>query len=305
MNTVYLFGVIPVSTMGFFGTVAAVFGLLVGSFLNVCIARMPEDRSVSYPPSHCPSCGNGIRPIDNIPVVSWLLLRGRCRSCANPISVLYPIIEVLTALVAWLLFCRLVPGVEALDVPHAVAFGFYFAIAAMLIAESYIDIRHSIIPDQFSIYAVPFAIGGIALLEWLEYPFLLPFLMDPALAAWQISVLGALCGGGLLLSVGLFWKLVRGYEGMGMGDVKLLALIGAVVGPFPGLVFVLMVSALSAIVVGVPLGLAAGRGWRYALPFGPFLALAAMLWMLHGPEFLTVYLAWMQRLYPGAALMMP
>lgn len=290
------------SALTFFGVYALVFGLLVGSFLNVCIARMPEDRSVVHPPSHCPSCGAGIKPYDNIPVVSWLLLRGKCRACQSPISSLYPTIELLTGLVAWLLFRRLIPDASALDWAHGAAFLFYFLLAAMLIAESYIDIKHYIIPDEFSIYAVPFAIGGIALLEWMEYPFLLPYADHLALPHWQLSVLGALIGGGLLLSVGWFWRVVRRIEGMGMGDVKLLALIGAAVGPFPGLVFVLMISAVSAIVVGLPLGIAAGRGWKYALPFGPFLALAAILWMLHGPELMAAYAAVLQRLYPGAGL---
>jgi leader peptidase (prepilin peptidase)/N-methyltransferase len=291
-----------VSVLTFFGAYALIFGLLVGSFLNVCIARMPEDRSVVHPPSHCPSCGAGIKPYDNIPVISWVLLRGRCRSCGNRISVLYPVVELLTGLVAWLLFQRLIPAEASLDLAHGAAFVFYFSIAAMLIAESYIDIRHYIIPDELSIYAVPYAVGGIALLDWLGYPFLLPMGELMPLPAWQLSVLGALAGGGVLFAVGLFWRLVRGYEGMGMGDVKLLALIGAVVGPFPGLVFVMMGSAMLAIIVGVPLGIVAGRGWRYALPFGPFLALAAILWMLHGPELVEVYLGALQRMYPAGGL---
>jgi leader peptidase (prepilin peptidase)/N-methyltransferase len=299
VNTLYLFGLIPVSATGFFGALALIFGLLVGSFLNVCIARMPEDRSVSHPPSHCPSCGSGIRPYDNIPIVSWLLLRGKCRDCQNPISSLYPTIELLTGLIAWLLYRSLIPNVEALDGAHAVAFFFYFSLAAMLIAESFIDIRHYIIPDELSIYAVPYAIGGIALLDWMDYP----FSIGAALPMWQYSVLGALFGGGLLLGVALIWRLLRGYDGMGMGDVKLLALIGAVVGPFPGLVFILLLSATSAVLVGLPLSIMSGRGLRStALPFGPFLALAAILWMLHGPEIVTAYASMMQQIYPGSVV---
>jgi len=299
VSTVYLFGAYPIDVLSFFATVALVFGLLVGSFLNVCIARMPEDRSIVHPPSHCPSCGGGIKPYDNIPVVSWLLLRGRCRSCGNPISSLYPTIELLTGLIALLLFWRLVPDHTHIDLAHGAAFFFYFSIAAMLVVSSYIDIQHQIIPDELSIYAVPYAVGGIALLEWLGYPFLLPFPEGTGATYWQLSVLGAFFGGGLLFSVGMLWWVFRRYEGMGMGDVKLLALIGAVVGPFPGLVFVIILSSVSAVIVGAPLSWVSGRGWRYALPYGPFLALGTLLWMLHGPEMVEVYFRFLQRTYPA------
>ena len=113
----------PDGAWSFFAAFATVLGLLFGSFLNVCIARMPEDRSVAYPPSHCPACGHNIRWYDNIPVLSWLVLRARCRDCGLPISSLYPAIELLTGLLAWLLFARIVPGPDALDLALGDAHG--------------------------------------------------------------------------------------------------------------------------------------------------------------------------------------
>jgi leader peptidase (prepilin peptidase)/N-methyltransferase len=266
-----------------YAVMALVFGLLVGSFLNVCISRMPEDRSVVHPPSHCPSCGHGIRPYDNIPVVSWLLLRGRCRDCGTAISSLYPTIELLTGLLAWLLFRRILPDPAHLDLAHAAGFLFTFSIAAMLLAQSYIDLKHYIIPDELSIYAVPYAVAAAAGLTWLGYPDAL---------TWRASVLGAFFGGGLLLSLALFWKLVRRIDSMGMGDIKLLALIGAALGPWPALPFVMFGSAFLTLLIGLPIGRLAGRGWNFALPYGPFLGLASILWMLHGPELVGRY-------YPG------
>jgi leader peptidase (prepilin peptidase) / N-methyltransferase len=262
---------------------ALVFGLLVGSFLNVCIARMPEDRSVVHPPSHCPSCGHGIRPTDNIPVLSWLLLRGKCRDCGATISSLYPTIELLTGLVAWLLFRRILPDPSHLDLAHGAAFVFTFSIAAMMIAQSFIDLKHYIIPDEFSLYAVPYAVAAAFGLTWLGYPEAL---------SWRASVLGAFFGGGVLLSIAMFWKLVRRIDSMGMGDVKLLALIGAVLGPWPALPFVMFGSVFLALLIALPIGWLKTRRFNFALPFGPFLGLASILWMLHGTELVDMY-------YPG------
>ncbi|MEL6346117.1 MAG: prepilin peptidase [Myxococcota bacterium] len=264
----------------FYGAFAFVTGLCVGSFLNVCIARMPDDRSIVSPPSHCPSCGSNIRPYDNIPVISWILLRGRCRDCGTHISTLYPTIELLTGVLAWLLFRNLFPTAASLDLAHGAAFVYYLGFVSALIALTFIDIRHFIIPDEFSIYAAPFAIGGMALLGWLGYPDAI---------GWKMSFLGAGIGGMILFTITMFWRVVRQYEGMGMGDVKLLTFIGAVVGPFPGVFFVMIVASLFGVIVGVPLGILSGRGWRYALPFGPFLAGASILWLLDGPALTEAY----------------
>lgn len=272
----------------YFAVMATIFGLLVGSFLNVCIARMPEDRSVVSPPSHCPACGHGIRWYDNVPVLSWLILRAKCRDCGTPISSLYPTIELLTGCVAWLIFQRVVSGPEDLDVAHGAAFAVYVVFAAMLIAQTFIDVRHFIIPDELSIYAAPFGIGACAMLTWLGYP---------GAPTWKQSVLGAVLGAGSLGFVMVAFWLIRRKEGMGLGDVKLLAMIGAFLGAVPAVPFVLFVSAAAGSLVGVPMALLRRRGMGAALPFGPFLALGALAWLLHGPEAI-------ERWFPGVHYML-
>jgi len=213
------------------------------------------------------------------------MLRGRCRDCKSPISSLYPTIEVISGLLAWLLFRTIVTEFEQVDAAHLVAFVFQFSFVSMLLAQAFIDIKYYIIPDEFSIYAIPYAVGGVALIHWLGYPDAM---------TWKVSVIGALVGGGLLGGVTLTWWLIRRSEGMGWGDVKLLALIGAMLGPWPALPFVMMVSATAAVVVGLPLNIIRGNA-RYALPFGPFLAFGSILYLLHGEGL-------MERWFPGSGL---
>ncbi len=257
-----------------FQVLAVAISLCVGSFLNVCIARMPEDRSVVHPPSHCPACGTRILVRDNLPVLSWLWLRGRCRSCQIPISVLYPVIELLTGLLGLLLFRHLVPTPEAITVPNLVAWAVFLGFVAMLLASSFIDLRHYIIPDQFSQYAVPVGIGAMALLNWLGWS---------EAMTWTQALAGAIVGAGsLLIIIGSYW-LIRREEGMGMGDVKLLAMIGAFLGALPAIPFVIVVSSVLGSVVGLSLMITRGTGMRTQLPFGPFLALAAMIYVFFGP----------------------
>lgn len=281
----------PETVYQVFGAFALLLGLVVGSFLNVVIARMPEDRSVVWPGSACPSCGTAIKPYDNVPLLAWLWLRGRCRACSSPISVLYPVVELLTGLVAWLVFRRIIEGPQHYDLGHVAAFLVLFLFACLLIAQTFIDVRHYIIPDELSIYAIPAGVAAATLLEWLGYSGTL------GAVGWQQSVLGALAGGlGLGSVMGLYW-LVRREEGMGFGDVKLLAMMGAFLGALPAVPFTLFVASVAGAVVGVPLALAKGQGLRAALPFGPFLALGGMIWLLHGPELL-------QRWFPGISLVL-
>jgi leader peptidase (prepilin peptidase)/N-methyltransferase len=257
---------------------AVLVGLSVGSFLNVCIARMPEDRSVVKPASHCPACGSSIRPWDNIPLLSWLILRARCRDCGISISVLYPLIELLTGLVFWLVLRRVVPDPMFLDAGHLLAAGLLCAFSAMLIGLTFIDLRHYIIPDEFSIYAAPLGIFGFWAVAALG--------VEPVVGArgWQDAAVGSFAGSGFLLAImGTYW-LIRRQEGMGMGDVKLLAMMGAFLGAAPAVPFILVVASMIGAVVGVGLMLLGGRGLKTAVPFGPFLAVAAMIYVLHGPE---------------------
>ncbi|MEN9785599.1 MAG: type prepilin-like protein leader peptide processing enzyme [Pseudomonadota bacterium] len=256
-----------------FTAMAGVFGALFGSFLNVCILRIPEDRSIVWPGSACPACGTPIRAYDNVPVLAWLWLRGRCRACSAPISPMYPAIEALAGVLAMLLFRRIVPDIADLDTAHLVAFGWYGWLLFALLAGTFIDLRHSILPDGFTILMVPVGVAGAALLGHLGYPHA---------PTWQQSVVGALVGGATLGAVsGIAWLIYR-YEAMGLGDAKLLAMLGAFFGALPAVPFILFTAATVGSLVGVTLALARGRGLRTAMPFGPFLALGATVWLFAG-----------------------
>ncbi len=256
-----------------FAAFAGLFGLLFGSFLNVCVARMPEDRSVVWPGSACPSCGTPIKPYDNVPVLAWMWLGGKCRACKLPISALYPSVEALFGVLSVLLFRRVIPDLAVLDNAHLAALVWYGWLLFALVALTLIDLRHHIIPDEFSLYSVPVGVAGAALLGWLGYT---------GAPTWQASVVGALVGGGLLGSVsGLYW-LVRREVGMGMGDVKLLALFGAFFGAAAS-VSILFIAACLGSVVGVAAIALRGGSLKLALPFGPFLALGAGVWLYAGP----------------------
>ena len=259
-------------------------GLSIGSFLNVCIARLPEDRSL-LPRSHCPRCQHAIRARDNVPVLSWVVLRGRCRDCSTPISPRYPLVELLGALTAVLVFRRFVPDVDAIDATHLTAAAVYFAFASVLIVAAMVDISHRIIPDETSIYAVPFALGAMALLEWMGHA-------DWMAVSFRAGVLGAAGAGGFFAVISLTWVFLFRREGLGWGDVKLIVVVGAVLGPVPGAMVVLLLSALSMSVVGLTHLVWAKR--RLPLPFGPVLALCAVVYVLYGDVVL-------QTLFPGAA----
>ena len=254
---------------------AGVFGLCFGSFLNVCIARMPEDRSVVSPGSACPHCGSPVRPYDNVPVLAWLWLRGRCRDCRAPISPLYPVVEALFGVLSVLLFRRIVPDLADVDLPHFVAYAWYFWLLLALVGLTFIDLRHQIIPDPFSIYSVPVAVGGAALLGWLGYQ---------GAPTWQQSVVGAAGAGGVIVAImGAYW-LVRHEEGMGFGDAKLMALLGGYFGLLPGTLYILLVGSTVGALVGIVVAVRGRGGLRTALPFGPFLVLGALVWLFFGPQ---------------------
>lgn len=248
--------------------------LAVGSFLNVVIARMPEDRSVVRPGSMCPACGHQIRWYENIPVLSWIGLRAKCSGCGIPISPLYPAIELLTGVLGLLLFRRLVPDFMAVDAGHLAAWGIFLVFVAMQIANTFIDLRHRILPDELTIYAAPFGVGAALLLQWLGYE-------GPLGITWQQSVVGSLAGGGVLLLLILGYWVFRRTQGMGFGDVKLLLAYGAFLGLW-AVPPILMIGALSGLMVGIPLMVIKGRGLRLEMPFGPFLVLGAVVWVYFG-----------------------
>ena len=239
--------------------VIGVLGLLVGSFLNVVIYRLPRGQSLNRPRSHCPSCGTPIRPYDNVPVVSWLLLRGRCRSCGAPISPRYPLVEALTG--AGFVAVALTRGVND-------DLAVWLPFAAMLIAVAGIDLDHRIIPNKI---LLPAAIWGLAATIAFR-----PDNVDDALIA------GGIAFGALLLTA------LAHPAGMGMGDVKLAGVMGIYLGS--GVAPAMLVAFLTGSLVGLLIIAREGRDARKkGVPFGPFLALGGLVGIFAGPELVDVY----------------
>jgi leader peptidase (prepilin peptidase)/N-methyltransferase len=234
-------------------------GAAVGSFLNVCIYRIPEGRSLIYPASSCPACGHRIRPYDNIPVLSYLFLRGRCRDCGQKISPRYAVVETLTAAMALLLF-----QFYGLSLQFAAAFIF----VAALIVITFIDLDHGIIPDLITLPGIPvFTLLAVTIMG-------VPFLD---------SIIGSIAGGGIFYLVAVGYELVTKREGMGGGDIKLLAMMGAFFG-WKSIYFILLISSLLGALVGVSIMIARGKDMKYAVPFGPFLSIAAAAYIFFGPD---------------------
>ncbi len=231
-------------------------GLLVGSFLNVCIHRLPRRESLVSPGSHCPSCGTRLRWLDNVPILSYLLLAGRCRTCHTPIPATYPIVELVTGVLFATLYASI--GSGPLLISRLV---FCSAMLVLLV----IDLEHRLLPNAITI---PGILVG----------FLLSFLGPPG---WFSSMMGVLAGGAIPLMMANLYLWIRGEEGLGMGDVKMLAMIGAFLG-WQLMLVTLFVASLVGSVVGVGLIVFAGKDRSFPIPFGSFLALAAVLASLAG-----------------------
>jgi leader peptidase (prepilin peptidase)/N-methyltransferase len=247
-------------------------GLVLGSFLNVCIHRLPLGLSVVRPPSRCPSCRTEIRWYQNVPVLSWLFLLGRCASCGARISWRYPLVEVLT-------------GALALSLWHAYGPSIAFFIAAgfgmALVVLFFTDYDHQLLPDRVTL--VGFA-AGMAVAWWN------PFLGPEGLPRVWSAVSGAALGSGVLWGIGALYTKLRGVEAMGMGDVKMMAMVGAFTGP-KGVLFTLFFASLLGAAIGLALIPLRGRTLKDALPFGCFLAPAAFAALLVGRQLVERYLA--------------
>jgi len=242
-----------------------VFGALVGSFLNVCIHRIPSGESIAFPASHCPHCHEPIRPYDNIPIVSYLVLRGRCRNCAAGIALRYPLVEMLGGIAA----------VSSIYAYGLTAEGLLiFAFLAALIVITFIDVDHQIIPDAISI---PGIFVGFAAALIFGHP------------TWLSSLAGIALGGGILWIVASGYEWLTDREGMGGGDIKLLAMIGAFLG-WQAVPVTLMIASLTGTVVGVGLMVVQRRDSRTAIPFGPFLALGATCALFWGDALIAWYI---------------
>jgi leader peptidase (prepilin peptidase)/N-methyltransferase len=252
---------------------AFVIGACLGSFLNVAILRIPEDRSLWSPPSHCGVCQTPIEVRDNIPILSWLLLRGRCRHCGTVVSPMYPLVELLMGLVGWLMFRRFVPTPASMDPVNLAAFAVYLMLAWLLLLAAFTDIRGRIIPEIASSQAVPAGLIAVATLDALGYHGWLA--MD-----WRTPVVGTVVVTAFFFGLSRGWRLAFGQEGLAMGDTKLIAMITAFIGPLPGALLVLfMASILGA---GVGIGMLIANGRQVYLPFAPSLSFATLVYVLYG-----------------------
>lgn len=254
---------------------AVVVGLIIGSYLNVVIHRLPRRESTVFPRSRCPSCGAPIRAVDNVPILSHLLLGGRCRHCRAPISWRYPLVESGTALLFVACFRRFGIEVETLV---ALTFG------CLMIALAAIDFEHFLLPDRLTLTGL-----GAGLLIHLADA-LLPG--PTPLISWATlseALVGAVVGGGVLLAMAETWLWLKGEQGMGMGDVKMLAMIGAFLG-WKGALVALFVAALAGAATGVALMVLGRADMRSRLPFGSFLAAGGLVALFAGRALVDAYL---------------
>ena len=225
-------------------------GLIVGSFLNVCIYRLPRRESVNWPGSHCTACNRPLSWYENVPIVSWLVLRGRCRTCGERISFVYPLVELITAVL-------FVAGYAIYGWTPMLAVRLAFACAMVVLFA--IDLRHHLLPN---VITVPGIVIG----------FFLSLFLPPG---WKASLIGLIAGGGVLFAIAEGYYRLRGVEGLGMGDVKMLSMIGAFLG-WKLMLVTLILGSFAGSLIGVGV-IALGRGgMKAALPFGTFLAVGAL-----------------------------
>ncbi len=259
----------------YFACVVFLLGACLGSFLNVCIYRIPAELSVVKPRSRCPKCKSQIAWFDNIPILSWMLLGAKCRQCQVKIPFRYPGVELLTAILfLWLWFAF---PFNVLVVPYGVLF---FG----LILGSFVDIDEMWIPDRTTI-------GGM--IAGPIFSFLIPSMhgVEGHLASLIQSLIGLAVGFGLLWSVAFFGKLVLKKDAMGFGDVKLMGALGAFLG-FESVIFIVFVSSLLGSVIGISLIACGQKEWQGRIPFGPYIALAAIIWVLGGSSWWDAYASW-------------
>ncbi|MCF8104073.1 MAG: prepilin peptidase [Desulfohalobiaceae bacterium] len=252
--------------ISYFPLVSTIFGLVLGSFYNVCIHRYLGQISIVSPGSHCPQCGHALSWWENIPLLSYAFLRGACRECRQAISLRYPLVESISGLWALLLALKFGFGWEWLV---------YLAFGGILIIISFIDLDSFILPD---LYTIP---GSVC-------AFLCASLWLPL--GWQASLIGALAGGGGFWLIQKGYKALKGIQGLGSGDIKLMFLLGALLG-WQALPIMIFISAISGLAVSVFYLLKKdSQGLQTAIPFGPFLSLGGMIYILCGREIWSWYL---------------
>jgi leader peptidase (prepilin peptidase)/N-methyltransferase len=266
-----------------------VLGAIIGSFLNVVIHRIPLQQSIVFPTSKCPRCLAPIRAYDNIPIISYLILRGRCRMCGAGISPRYPAVEAITGV----LFAA-VTWHDGLSL----ALPFDLAFSAALVALIFIDSEHMILPNAITYPGVVFALLTRVLVPYLAGPSHfddLPQLLNsfPTLPVWLVSLIGAfigaVAGGGSLWLMGFLWEKLRGVEAMGFGDVKMMLMVGAFLG-WRLTVLTILIGALSGSVAGIAVMYKrGGRDMQMMLPFGIFLGIGAIVSLLFGSPIIRWY----------------
>lgn len=249
----------------FFLSSAFILGTVVGSFLNVCIYRIPAGKSIVSPPSACPLCGHQIRWFQNIPILSYMALGGKCASCKSSIPFRYPAIEALTGILFTVVLYYF--GFSAATLV-------YWLFLAALVTITFIDLDHQIIPDVISLPGIIVGFVCSLFIPWLP---------------WIDSLLGVVIGGGVLLTIAWIYEKVAKREGMGGGDIKLLAMLGAFLG-WKAVLPVVFIASLVGSLIGVPLMLLQKGDTKLAIPFGPFLAFAATVYLFWGRDLVFWYL---------------
>ena len=258
-----------------------IFGSIIGSFLNVCIYRLPREESIAYPRSHCTSCDQSISFYNNIPILSYLFLNGKCSNCKSKISPRYPIVEILTGLLFLATVWSFGLTTQTL---------FYLIFLSSIVAITFIDLEHMIIPNVITYPGIIVGILYNALkTDWdnssesiSKFSFGIQdfFSLLNELPILN-SLFGVILGGGILLVIAYSYEIIKKRQGMGMGDVKLLAMIGAFFG-WEGVLFVIFLGSILGSVIGISIIIAKRGDLKYALPFGPFLSIAAVIYIFTG-----------------------
>jgi leader peptidase (prepilin peptidase)/N-methyltransferase len=276
----------------YFSLIVFWLGACMGSFLNVCIYRIPLEQSVVYPPSHCPSCKTPIPWYQNIPLVAWIALKARCASCGTRISARYITVEALVAflfLLAWFKLGADPRPLGLVAVSQIALIPIFWLIIYGLVLGTFVDFDHMILPDRVTL-------GGIVLGVLISW-----FVPDlhrlpgegaiTAVDALKRAAIGAAAGSGSLYAIAIIGRLIYKQDAMGLGDVKLMGAIGAFFG-WGSVIFSVMISALVGSVVGVSLVLLRGKSMQSRIPYGPYIALAALIWMNWGSVWWYAYMAW-------------
>ena len=242
-----------------------ILGLIVGSFSNVCIYRIPKNESIIYPASHCPKCSSPIKPVDNVPILSYILLKGRCRNCKKKISIQYPSVELLTGLIYLIIYLIYGLNIQTL---------IYIILSSALIIIAFIDLNEQVIPEVISL---PGMAIGLILSVFVSY------------ISFINSVLGIVIGGGIILVIRLVGSLIFKKESMGIGDIELAAMIGAFLG-WRYIAISLFLGFFLGALIGIILILSKIKGREDVVPFGPFIVLGSLITLLWGEKIITWYI---------------